>query len=116
MPPTPPAPRRRSGTGGHLSFAYPHDGDNREEGSGRTFAEMYREHGLRMHHERAIFPDGGNIVEAGLPEMIERFGSRRLAVFDHLHELFTRSPATTGATGAPSRARTTRSTPSATAS
>jgi hypothetical protein len=72
-----------------LEWAWPHDGLNREKGSGLTLAEQYREHGLRMLPERATFEDGGNSLEVGLQMMLERMQTDRLKIFSNLDDLFT---------------------------
>lgn len=61
--------------------AWPHDGLQHDKGSGEQLAALYREQGLPMLHERATFPDGGNGVEAGIAEMLDRMLTGRWKVF-----------------------------------
>ena len=71
-----------------LPWAWPHDGLQHDKGSGDVLAEQYREHGLDMLPERATFEEGGNSVEAGVTEMLDRMLSGRWKVFDHLEDWF----------------------------
>ena len=71
-----------------LPWAWPHDGLQHDKGSGETLAKQYRDHGLRMLPERAQYEDGGNGVEAGLLDMLERMEGGRLKVFRHLGDWF----------------------------
>lgn len=71
-----------------LPWAWPHDGLQHDKGSGEALAAQYRDQGLEMLHERATFEDGGNGVEAGIQEMLDRMMSGRLKVFDHLEDWF----------------------------
>lgn len=71
-----------------LPWSWPHDGLNHDKTSGEQLAVQYRKNGLRMLPERATFPDGGNSVEAGVLEMLERMQTGRLMVAEHLTEWF----------------------------
>lgn len=71
-----------------IPTAWPHDGVNRDKGSGEALAEQYRKHGLNMLHERATHGEGGIGVEAGISEMIERMQTGRLKVFRGLSDWF----------------------------
>jgi Terminase RNaseH-like domain len=64
-----------------LPWAWPHDGLQHDKGSGEELANQYRTHGFRMMDERATFPDGGNGVEAGVSEMLDRMLTGRWKVF-----------------------------------
>jgi len=75
--------------GDWLPWAWPHDGLQHDKGSGEQLAQLYRDQGLAMLHERATFEDGGNGVEAGIAEMIDRMQTGRWKVFDHLEDWFT---------------------------
>jgi phage terminase large subunit-like protein len=71
-----------------LPFAWPHDGLQHDKGSGEQLAQQYRDTGLTMMAERATFPDGGNGVEAGLQDMLQRMELGKFKVFSHLAEWF----------------------------
>lgn len=64
-----------------LPWSWPHDGLQHDKGSGEQLAVQYRGHGLNMLPERATFEDGGNGVEAGLTDMLERMQTGRWKVF-----------------------------------
>jgi phage terminase large subunit-like protein len=66
--------------GAAVPVAWPHDGINREKGSGEELANQYRKTGLVMLHEHAKFPDGSISTEAGVAEMQQRFVSGRLKI------------------------------------
>ena len=71
-----------------LPWAWPHDGLQHDKGSGDQLAQLYRDQGLGLLHERATFEDGSNGVEAGIAEMIDRMMTGRWKVFDHLEDWF----------------------------
>lgn len=71
-----------------LPWAWPHDGLQHDKGSGEQLAKQYEEQGLLMLPERATFPEGGNGVEAGITEMLDRMRSGRLKVFSNLNDWF----------------------------
>jgi hypothetical protein len=64
-----------------LPWAWPHDGLQHDKGSGEELANQYRANGFRMMDERATFPDGGNGLEAGISEMLDRMLTGRWKVF-----------------------------------
>lgn len=72
--------------GSWIPCAWPHDGYQHDKGSGLGLAEQYRAQGLNMLHEHATHADGGNGVEAGLMEMLDRMQTGRFKVFHHLDE------------------------------
>jgi hypothetical protein len=74
------------GWGDWLPWAWPHDGLQHDKGSGEQLAAQYRAQGLKMHLVHATFENGGNGVEAGITEMLERMQTGRLLVFRELHE------------------------------
>jgi hypothetical protein len=76
------------GWGSWLPFAWPHDGLERDRQSGDTLATQYRSHGLNMLDERATHEDGGNGVEAGITEILERMQTGRFKVFENNAEWF----------------------------
>jgi phage terminase large subunit-like protein len=68
-----------------LPWAWPHDGkqsggkfDAKDQ---RTLRDIYHGHGMDMLTEHATFPDGGNGVEAGIMDMLERMQTGRWKVF-----------------------------------
>lgn len=71
-----------------LPWAWPHDGLQHDKGSGEELAAQYRAQGLKMLPERATFEDGGNGVEAGVADMLDRMQTGRWKVFDHLEDWF----------------------------
>lgn len=74
--------------GAWVPIAWPHDGLNRDKGSGEQLAAQYRANGLNMLAERATHEEGGNGVEAGILEMIERMQTGRFKVFRGLADWF----------------------------
>lgn len=74
--------------GAWLPWAWPHDGLQHDKGSGEALAGQYRDQGLAMLGDKATFEDGGNGVEAGIAEMLDRMLSGRWKVFEHLEDWF----------------------------
>lgn len=74
--------------GGWIPVAWPHDGLQHDKGSGDQLKEQYKAHGLNMLPEKAEHKEGGNGVEAGLMEMLERMETGRLKVFAGLNDWF----------------------------
>jgi phage terminase large subunit-like protein len=68
--------------------AWPHDGYQHDKGSGKELRYQYEEAGLNMLFEHATHESGGNGVEAGIMEMLERMTSGRLKVVKHLRQWF----------------------------
>ncbi len=78
------APTMRA-RGVKIPVAWPHDGLNREKGSGEPLAQLYRDQGINMLPDRAQFDDDrGNSVEAGIIDLLERMQTGRLKVARHL--------------------------------
>lgn len=75
--------------GDWLPWAWPHDGLQRDKGSGDELASQYRKQGLAMLAERATHVDGSSGVEAGIMEMLTRMESGRFKVFRHLNDWFS---------------------------
>lgn len=65
---------------GNIPVAWPHDGLQHDKGSGATLADQYRDAGLNMLDDKATFEGGGNGVEAGLSEMLDRMQTGRWKV------------------------------------
>lgn len=74
--------------GDWIPVAWPHDGLQRDKGSGEQLADQYRAQGLAMLRTRATFEDGSNGVEAGISEMLTRMQTMRFKVFAHLNDWF----------------------------
>jgi hypothetical protein len=64
--------------------AWPHDGYQHDKGSGEGLGSQYREQGLNLLLNHATHADGGNGLEAGVMEMLDRMQTGRLKVFRHL--------------------------------
>jgi hypothetical protein len=71
---------------GTQPWAWPQDGLQRDKRSGQTLRQDYKNYGLSMLAKHATFPDGGNGVEAGIMEMLQRMQTGRFKVFAHLEE------------------------------
>jgi len=74
--------------GDWIPCAWPHDGLQHDKGSGLALAEQYRSQGLEMLAEHATHEEGGNGVEAGILDMLDRMQTGRFRVFAHLDEWF----------------------------
>lgn len=82
--------------GDWLPWAWPHDGLQHDKGSGEALAGQYKAQGLLMLDNKATHPPadgeeegtGGNSVEAGLIDMLERMQTGRFKVFSNLNEWF----------------------------
>ena len=74
--------------GSYLKFAWPHDGLATEKGSGEQLMKQYSGNGLKLLELHATNPQGGNRVEPGVLEMLDRMKTSRLKVFDHLADWF----------------------------
>jgi hypothetical protein len=64
-----------------IPCAWPHDGLQHEKGSGESLQPQYAAQGLEMLPEKATWPDGGNSVEAGIMDMLDRMQTGRFKVF-----------------------------------
>ena len=79
-----------------LPWAWPHDGLQHDKGSGLALAAQYKAQGLKTLQDKATHPPepgepegtGGNGVEAGLMDMLDRMQSGRWKVFSHLTDWF----------------------------
>jgi hypothetical protein len=82
--------------GDWLPWAWPHDGLQHDKGSGQALRDQYAAQGLAMLADKATHPPadgedegtGGNGVEAGLVEMLDRMQSGRWKVFSNLTDWF----------------------------
>lgn len=72
-----------------IPTAWPHDGFQREKGSGVALKDQYRKLGLYMLPEHAQYKDErGNAVEPAIIEMLEYMRTNRFKVFSHLNQWF----------------------------
>lgn len=67
--------------GAMVPWAWPHDGLQRDKGSGTALRDQYQAAGLNMLPLKASWPDGSVGVEAGLMDMLERMQTNRWKVF-----------------------------------
>lgn len=74
--------------GANVPVAWPHDGNNRDKGSGNVLATVYKTQGLKMLSEHATFPEGGYSPEAGVMEIQQRMETGRFKVGLHLSSWF----------------------------
>jgi hypothetical protein len=74
--------------GDWMPWSWPHDGYQHDKGSGEQLAAQYRAQGLNMLQEHATHQEGGNGVEAGLMDMLDRMQTGRLKVFAGLNDWF----------------------------
>jgi phage terminase large subunit-like protein len=79
-----------------IPLAWPHDGLQHDKGSGEALADQYRQVEVNMLPDRATHApgpgqkegQGGNGVEAGVMDMLQRMQTGRWRVFDHLNDWF----------------------------
>lgn len=79
-----------------LPWAWPHDGLQHDKGSGIALAEQYRTQGLNLLPDKVSHAPadgenegtGGNGVEAGIMDMLDRMQTGRLKVFSNLNDWF----------------------------
>lgn len=75
--------------GDWIPNAWPHDGLERDKGSGEVVKDQYRKHGLFMLKDHATGPgDTGNHTEPALNEMLEWMRLGRFKVFRGLDQWF----------------------------
>ena len=80
--------------GSWIPVAWPHDGLQHDKGSGIDLIKQYRDQGVRALLARATHPpgrgqregEGGNSVEAGIMDMLQRMQTGRFKVFSHLND------------------------------
>lgn len=80
--------------GAWIPVAWPHDGLQHDKGSGEALADQYRKQGVKMLPDKASHPPakgepegtGGNGVEAGLMDMLDRMQTGRFKVAAHLQD------------------------------
>lgn len=82
--------------GAWLPWAWPHDGLQHDKGSGQALRDQYAAQGLAMLEDKATHPpadgeeegSGGNGVEAGVLDLLDRMQTGRFKVFSHLGDWF----------------------------
>jgi len=82
--------------GDWLPWAWPHDGLQHDKGSGEALATQYKQQGLKMMPDKATHApqngdaegSGGNGVEAGVMDMLDRMQTGRWKVFSNLSDWF----------------------------
>jgi len=86
--------------GDWLPWAWPHDGLQHDKGSGQALRDQYAAQGLSMLKDKATHPpepnekgelvegSGGNGVEAGVMDLLDRMQTGRFKVFSHLNDWF----------------------------
>ncbi len=74
--------------GDQMLWAWPHDGEQADKGSGIPLRTTYQNLGVKMLPTHATFHDGGIGVEAGVMEMLDRMHTGRLKVAAHLEQWF----------------------------
>ena len=81
---------------GDIPWSWPHDGLQHDKDSGKQLKEQYADQGLDMLEDKAthapvgggVEGSGGNSVEAGLQEMLDRMQVGKFKVFSHLLMFF----------------------------
>jgi phage terminase large subunit-like protein len=74
--------------GDWIPWAYPHDGEVHDKGSGNALANQYRKQGVRMLNVHSTFADGGFSTEAAVLDAQTRFKTGRLKIFRNLSQFF----------------------------
>lgn len=69
---------------GWAPVAYPKDAFIHDRTGGDTFADLYRQHGVKMLQIHSQFANGDVSVEAGVAAVADRLATGRLKVFRHL--------------------------------
>lgn len=67
---------------GNYPWAYPHDGEVADKGTGIALARQYKTAGLTMLDEHATNANGTNSVEAAVLDMLDRMNDGRWKVFE----------------------------------
>src|SRR5215470_6942666 len=75
--------------GAWIPCAWPHDGLAHDKGSADQLASLYARQGLNMLPEHATHEEGGNGVEAGITDILDRMKTGRIKVFRTLGDWFS---------------------------
>lgn len=70
-----------------VPVSWPHDALKHDKNTKSTVRDLYADCDVNMLPERATFPDGGNSVEMGLLEILDRMITNRFKVFSQM-EMF----------------------------
>lgn len=73
--------------GADVPVFWPKDGADRDPHGGAPLKDGYKNHGLKMWHEHAQWPDGSLSTEAGIDEWDEREKTNRIKFAAHLSEM-----------------------------
>lgn len=71
---------------GNAPWAWPHDGTQSGKGDGKKLRDQYAQTQMIMLGQHATHAQGGNGVEAGIMEILERMQTGRFKVFAHLND------------------------------
>lgn len=71
-----------------VPVAWPHDGLKHDKNTKSTIRDLYAAEDVNMLEERATFPDGGNSVEMGLLEILNRMVLGKFKVFSQMEIFF----------------------------
>jgi len=79
-----------------IPWAWPHDGLQKDKGSGQALRDQYKAQGLNMLDDKATHAPaegqkegtGGNGVEAGVQELLDRMQTGKFKVFSNLADWF----------------------------
>lgn len=66
-----------------IPWAWPHDGNIKDKGSGEPIVALFKKEGLNMLHSWATWPTGGYSTEAAIMEIQNREASGRLKYFSN---------------------------------
>ena len=80
--------RAMKAIGAGVPVAWPHDGHNRDKGTGLALKAQYAKEGLQMLPEHATWPDGSLSVEASVVDITTRAQVGQFKVAAHLNEFF----------------------------
>ena len=72
----------------NVPVAWPHDGTQRDKGSGEELAAIYKRHGLNMIAEHSTWPTGGYGREPAVLEIEQRATMGKFKVASHLSDWF----------------------------
>ena len=71
-----------------VPVSWPHDGLKHDKQTKSTIRDLYADNEVNMIENRATFPDGGNSVEMGLLDILDRMITNRFKVFSQMEMFF----------------------------